>query len=85
MKSMYQTVYEKLCPDDQLGPDDPRRPLIIDEMKALYKAPSVETATAVIRWWDVWPNQNHLTVEEFVAEARSLIDSMRGKRNVPHG
>ncbi len=72
-KSMYQSVYERLCPDDILERDDPRRPAIIAEMKDIAAAKTDIEAVKVVEWWGVWPNEQHATALEFVQQVRRLL------------
>jgi hypothetical protein len=74
--SKYIAIYEKLCPDDPLVDDDPRRPAIMAEMRAIHKAATEADAASVVEWWQVWPNPQHQTPIEFVQDARRM---MRGE------
>lgn len=74
--SKYTRIYEKLCPDDPIADEDPRRPVIMAEMRAIHQAATEADAVAVIEWWQAWPNPQHRTALEFVQEARQL---MRGE------
>lgn len=71
--SKYISVYEKLCPDDPIAIEDPRRPVIISEMRAIHKAKTPEDAAKIIAWWDAWPNPQHQTALEFVTDAIQLM------------
>lgn len=71
--SKYLKIYEKLCPDDPIAKDDPRRSTIIAEMQAVHRAANDEAAVEVIEWWNAWPNPQHLSAMEFVKEARQLL------------
>ena len=71
----YLKAYETLCPGDILCLDDPRRPAIKAEMKAIHKARTVRDAASIINWWNVWPNEQHSSSYEFVLEAWKLMGS----------
>ena len=73
MRSKYIRIYEKLCPDDPIHDDDPRRGAIMAEMRSIHHAKTEQEAVAVIEWWQAWPNPQHQTVLELVREARSLM------------
>ena len=50
-------VYVRLCPDDLVSDDDPRRVVIAREVLEVGRAASVDEAITVIRWWgqsDEW-------------------------------
>ena len=49
--SKYIAIYNKLCPDDPIAKDDPRRSEIIAEIRAVILADSIEKAIDVIEWW----------------------------------
>lgn len=70
--SKYVRIYETLCPDDLLSKDDPRRPVIIEELKAVVRAKTDADAVSVIAWWNVWPNPQHQTPLEFVQKVKQL-------------
>lgn len=72
-KGRHQRVYETLCPGDVLADDDPRRPVIIAEMKAIERAATDEDAARVVEWWGSWPNPHHQSAVEFAREARRLM------------
>ena len=71
--SKYISVYEALCPADKISRDDPRRPAIIAEMRAIHRAQTAAQAAKVIVWWDVWPNDQHPTAEDFCRDARRIM------------
>jgi hypothetical protein len=71
--SKYIRIYEALCQSDSVSKDDPRRQAIISEMRAIHNARTNAIAAAVIRWWDVWPNEQHSTAEEFCRDARRMM------------
>lgn len=71
--SKYIATYEALCPDDQIDRDDPRRGLIMAEMRAIHRAKTDADAVAVVAWWSAWPNQYHLSAVEFVRDARKMM------------
>ena len=77
--SKYQKIYETLCPNDILSKDDPRRSLIIEEMKSIHHAKTEADAVAVIEWWNAWPNPQHESALEFVQEARKLLQPAEAK------
>lgn len=77
--SKYIRTYEALCPDDKIAQDDPRREVIIAEMRAIQEAATDEEAVAIIDWWNAWPNPQHQTALEFVQAARSLMSSPVGQ------
>lgn len=68
-----QTIYETLCPDDRLDAGDPRRPIIVEEMRQVMEAPSEAEAVSAISWWNSWPNPQHLSAQDFVRSARELF------------
>jgi hypothetical protein len=68
-----QAIYETLCPDDILDAGDPRRPIIVEEMRLVMEAPSDAEAVSTISWWNSWPNPQHLSAEGFVRAARELF------------
>ena len=72
--SKYLRIYETLCPSDRITSDDPRRGAITTEMRAVCNAATDADAARVIEWWDVWPNEQHATAEEFCREARRLLE-----------
>lgn len=45
-------LYARLCPEDVVAIDDPRRDVIAAEMLDIGLAPSPEAALQVIAWWD---------------------------------
>jgi hypothetical protein len=71
--SKYIRTYEALCPQDRIHRSDPRRAAIIAEMRAIRAAKTLSQAAKVVEWWDVWPNEQHATAEEFCREAKSLM------------
>lgn len=73
LSSRLQAIYEKLCPDDVLDAEDPRRQDIIAEMQLVMEGPTEKQAADVIAWWNCWPNPQHQSAIEFVQEARKLF------------
>lgn len=51
-----QAIYETLCPDDVLHTEDPRRPVILEEMRLVVQAPTDTQAAEVVDRWNSWPN-----------------------------
>lgn len=48
-------LYERLCPDDLVAPDDPRRPVIAAEVLDVGRAPTLDEALDVIEYWRLPP------------------------------
>jgi len=71
----YISIYEKLCPDDRISSDDPRREEIVAEMQAVHHAKTNKAASKVIEWWNAWPNPWCQSALEFAREARVLMSS----------
>jgi hypothetical protein len=66
-------VYRRLCPDDQVTDDDPRRSVIAAEVLDVGRAPTVKDALEVIEYWrqpSAWAN-------EFVSSVRKSVARMR--------
>ena len=74
--SKYLEIYETLCPDDPIEPDDPRRGPILAEMRAIVHAPDEAAVLEAIRGWG-WPNPQGHAAHEFVREARRLAREQR--------
>lgn len=68
-----QTIYETLCPDDLLDSRDPRRSIIVEEMRQVMEASSDADAVSAISWWNSWPNHQHRSAQDFVRAARELF------------
>lgn len=69
-------AYERLCPDDPIHDEDPRRPAIADEMRDLRRATTLAEGLDVIGWWDHWPSTD--ARDAFVRRAmRALRRSKR--------
>lgn len=68
-----QTIYETLCPDDLLDSRDPRKAIIMEEMRQVMEAPSEAEAVSAISRWNCWPNPQHFSAQEFVRIARELF------------
>lgn len=66
-------VYKRLCPDDQVTEDDPRRPVIAAEVLDVGRAPTVNDALAVIEWW----RQPEEWAREFVTSVRRAVVRMK--------
>ncbi len=75
--SKYIDLYELMCPDDPVESDDPRREVIMQEMKHVVKATTDEAAVEAVKWWDCWPTPQHQTALDFVKEAREKFKEMR--------
>jgi len=70
-------LYERLCPDELVSADDPRRPAIAAEMFDIGLAPSPAAALEVISWWglpEVW-------AKEFIRQARRAFPRMKLSRD----
>ena len=67
--SKYQKIYETLVPTDQLAKNDPRRPGIIAEMRAVCRAKTPALAAQIIDWWG-WDSVRERNT--FVRRAREL-------------
>jgi len=65
--SKYIDIYNKLCPDDPIAKDDPRRRDIINEIRSIARAKNVQEATLSIEWWG-WAKKN--AARDFVIAAR---------------
>ena len=57
-KAKLVALYSRVCPDDVLAGNDPRRDCIAAEMLDIGLAPSPKAAMEVIAWWD--PIQENL-------------------------
>jgi hypothetical protein len=68
--SKYIAIYNKLCPDDHITKDDPRRKSIMSEMRAIATASSIAEAVYVIYWWDCWTNTGFKSAKDFVLAVR---------------
>jgi hypothetical protein len=66
-------VYTRLCPDDQVTDDDPRRPVIAAEVLDVGRAPTVKDALELIEYW----RQPTEWATEFVASVRRSIGRMK--------
>ena len=73
MKSKYQAVYEKMCPNDPLADDDPRKANIIAEMKFVAKSKTNREGAAIIEWWG-WDSDQELIA--FVVKVRKLLSNV---------
>lgn len=71
------SVYEAVFPGDVLAPDDPRRPVIADEMRDVHRAITSSEAALVISWWD-WPQGT----QELQAATRELRRRLRRSRRI---
>jgi hypothetical protein len=71
--SKYIAIYEKLCPDDPIAKDDPRRKEIIAEMRGIHRAKSVAEAANVIEWWFVAYIDQRKIAMAYVRKARKLM------------
>lgn len=62
--SKYINVYETVFPEDTIAMDDPRRGSIINEMRRIHRAKTLDDAKKVIAWW-FWatPEQHTNTVK----------------------
>jgi hypothetical protein len=70
-------VYKRLCPDDQVTNDDPRRPVIAAEVLDVGRAPSVKDALEVIQYWRLPP----AWALEFVSSVRRSVGRMKLQAN----
>ena len=66
-------VYERLCPNDFVTQDDPRRSLIAAEVLDVGLAPSLNDALKVIEWW----RQPEEWAREFAISARRSVRQMK--------
>lgn len=71
--SKYLRLYQSMVPEDMFCTDDPRRPLIDGEMRAVSKAKTDDDAVAIIECWNAWPDTQHLSALDFVREYRARI------------
>lgn len=51
-KAKLLALYTRLCPEDILASDDPRRDSIVAEILDIGLAPNADAALQVIAWWD---------------------------------
>lgn len=65
-------VYQRLCPDDQVADDDPRRPVIAAEVLDVGRAPTIKEALHVIEWW----RQPEEWAREFAVSVRRSVSRM---------
>lgn len=66
-------LYERLCPEDPIEDDDPRRDSIAHEVYDVAMAPSQQEALDILSFWDVpddWASQ-------FAAKARTSVRRMK--------
>lgn len=66
-------VYQRLCPDDVVTADDPRRPVIAAEILDVGRAPTVKEALDVIDYW----RQPAEWAFEFVSSVRRSVRQMK--------
>jgi len=66
-------VYTRLCPDDQVTEDDPRRPLIAAEVLDVGRAPTIADALEVIQYW----RQPADWAVEFASSVRRAVCRMK--------
>jgi len=66
-------VYLRLCSDDQVTDDDPRRPLIAAEVLDVGRAPSIAASLEVIEHWQ----QPTAWALEFVSSVRRSVGRMK--------
>ena len=66
-------VYKRLCPDNQVTEDDPRRPVIAAEVLDVGRAPSITATLAVIEYW----RQPATWANEFVSSVRRSVGRMK--------
>lgn len=68
--SKYLKLYERMCPNDPIGIDDPRRDAIIAEMQAVIRAATNREAANEIEWWSAWSSDQALIA--WVIRARKI-------------
>lgn len=66
-------VYMRLCPDDQVTDDDPRRAVIAAEVLDVALAPNITAALEVIEYW----RQPTGWAIEFVSSVRRSVSRMK--------
>jgi len=66
-------VYVRLCPDDQVTDDDPRRPVIAAEVLDVGRAASITDALEVIEYWRQPPEW----AIQFVSAVRRSVGRMK--------
>jgi hypothetical protein len=66
-------VYERLCPDDVIAVDDPRRGMIAAEVYDVGTAATLKEALQVIQWW----GQDSVQTKEFVIATRRAVSRMK--------
>ena len=67
------SVYMRLCPDDQVTDDDPRRPVIAAEVLDVGRAPTFKEALDVIEYWQ----QPADWAKVFVGSVRHAVARMK--------
>ncbi len=66
-------LYKRLCPDDQVTPDDPRMPVIAAEVLDVGRASTLEEALDVIGYWSLPQDWGR----EFATSVRRSIRRMK--------
>ncbi|WP_039784145.1 hypothetical protein [Herbaspirillum huttiense] len=66
-------LYERLCPDDIVALDDPRRPSIAAEVLDVGRAENIAEALSVIEWW----RQPEAWARTFVTSVRRSYARMK--------
>jgi hypothetical protein len=70
-------MYMRLCPDDQVTDDDPRRSVFAAEILDVGRAPSITAALEVIEYW----RQPAAWAIEFVSSVRRSVGRMKLQAN----
>lgn len=66
-------IYARLCPDDHVTDDDPRRDSIAAEVFDVGNAATMDEALSVIAWW----GQPSQWAREFVRSARASFRRLK--------
>ncbi len=69
-------LYHYLCPSDWVSRDDPRRPGIIREMRAVVAAKNIQDARRVVEWWG-WDSTRPM--DAWIRKAWKVWKVWRGK------
>lgn len=72
-KAKLIALYERVCPEEVIAVDDPRRDCIAAEMLDIGLAPNAKAGLEVIAWWD----PIHENLKPTVAKVRKRFRSVK--------
>ena len=70
-------LYTRLCPDDQVTPDDPRMPVIAAEVLDVGRAATLDEALEVIDYWRLpqdWAREFATSVRRSIKRMKLTVD-----------